>query len=305
MKSVTAPGKLMIAGEYAVLEGATAIVAAVNLRASVGGTDVEREVPKEVAETRALAERLFARNMGALAIDVHELRREHGKLGLGSSAALSAATAGLAFACNGEDISQQQVRAHVFDLALRGHRAVAPDGSGADVAASVFGGILQFTMPGTIAEQPWTCPISTRVVWTGKEARTSELVAKVQAFKASAPKEYDLKIAQLSRAADAMRDALASSSAINLLLAVNEHHHAMNSFGDAAEVALVDETLAEIAELTHSHGGASKASGAGGGDVALCFFKDEAAAARFETKCEHSRFTVLPLEIGAEGVAAS
>ncbi|HEY2735509.1 MAG TPA: hypothetical protein VGI70_16045, partial [Polyangiales bacterium] len=85
---VSAPGKLMVSGEYAVLNGATAIVAAVGRRA-FARVDVGRvgEPPAEARAAFALAERQFGEPSGRpLSIDVSSLRAEGAKLGLGSSA---------------------------------------------------------------------------------------------------------------------------------------------------------------------------------------------------------------------------
>ena len=111
-KGASAPGKLMVSGEYAVLEGSVAVVASAGARVSAlwspDGIDrsvsrsddssQSRPLPPEAALTRRLAEHRVGKVESALVIDVTDLRKSGRKLGLGSSAAASAAVAGAVFA---------------------------------------------------------------------------------------------------------------------------------------------------------------------------------------------------------------
>ena len=105
----TAPGKMMLSGEYAVLDGAPAVVAAVQRRAEVRVVAGDYDGPiarglkhaepcfPEVDATRRLAEAELGIELDAeLTVDVSQLRGEEVKLGLGSSAAAAAATAAAA-----------------------------------------------------------------------------------------------------------------------------------------------------------------------------------------------------------------
>src|SRR5262249_55901793 len=90
----TAPGKLLLAGEYAVLDGADAVVAAVDRRAVAGlvtapppATDLLRAV-QHVLAASAGADGAAARAALQVAVDSSALAGPTGiKLGLGSSAA--------------------------------------------------------------------------------------------------------------------------------------------------------------------------------------------------------------------------
>ena len=115
---VSAPGKLMIAGEYAVLDGAEAVVDAVGRRAYAHlGSFAQEPLPLEAGAARARAEALLGAVPGALSIDVSELRQAGRKLGLGSSAAAAAAAAGVVFAAHGRDLSSPSVREQILGAA--------------------------------------------------------------------------------------------------------------------------------------------------------------------------------------------
>lgn len=164
----SAPGKVLLAGEYAVLVGAEAVVMAVDRRV------VARVVadPATDPDARAAARSPFieavaaavaghagadspaARAAQALAVDSRALRAVDGiKLGLGSSAAVTVAACACALA-QGEPegdaaparLTDRLVHHLVHRLAHAAHGAAQSTqgarGSGADIAASVYGGIL-------------------------------------------------------------------------------------------------------------------------------------------------------------------
>src|SRR6476620_3174116 len=106
--AVSAPGKMMLAGEYAVLAGAEAVVVAVDRRAYAQlapGTQSDLAHQEATASRAAAERRLGHPSPGALEIDAAELRQEGHKLGLGSSAAAAAAAAAVVHAAAGRDPS--------------------------------------------------------------------------------------------------------------------------------------------------------------------------------------------------------
>jgi phosphomevalonate kinase len=244
-----------------------------------------------------------------LALDVSALRRDGSKLGLGSSAAAAVAAAAAVYAAHGADLSEPSVRRAVLEHAFRGHRAVAPEGSGADVAACTLGGLVGFQRPDGIESDAfvaetmvWPASITIRVVWTGAEARTRDLVSRVRALRAADPGRYARVAAPLRDAAAALRAAVEAGEARAAVHAAAVHGDAMAALGEAAGVAIVEPRLRAVSDLARAHGGAAKPSGAGGGDVALALFDDPAAADRFAAACSAVGATLVPLSPGADGV---
>lgn len=293
----TAPGKLVLAGEYVVLEGARAIVTAVSMRVRLSTAEVATELPPEVVATRSLAEAAFGETPERFALDVRALRGETKKLGLGSSAAAAAATVSLIAALRHRATTPEER----FDLALRGHAAVAPRGSGIDVAASVFGGTRLFQIEGdTRKTQPTRLPSGLHpvVVYTGEEARTSTFVRAIDALSADARKDA---MAPLHEAAERCVRAFEQNDARALVAAVSSHHDAMARLGEKASVPIVEAHLAAIAARAARFGGAAKPSGAGGGDVAIAFFLDEESARRFREASNAEGHLVVQADLGVEG----
>lgn len=316
---VSAPGKLMVAGEYVVLDGAEALVAAVDARlvatgsprsagagdgsASSEGVSADRRgLPPEALLAREHAENALGIVPMELAVNADALRSGERKLGLGSSAAASAAAAGAVLAWGGKDPAEH--RRSILRWALDGHRAVAPQGSGADVAAATLGGLVRFTREHAedAVRVEWPQDLNVEVVWTGHPARTSELVGKVKALESEAPARYEAALAPLREAAAELVSAITEGNATAVVKAADAHGLAMAGLGEAAGAPIVTEELAQVAELARACGGGAKPSGAGGGDVALAFFARAEDASAFREACAEASLRVLDVELGADGV---
>ncbi|MGC4122335.1 MAG: hypothetical protein QM765_48690 [Myxococcales bacterium] len=157
---VRVPGKLLLAGEYAVLAGAPGIVAAVErhltcaarpaARFSIEGAGARWEEGGEVGVLTFAHEALRAtrdylaghgRVLPPLALTIDdELRAPDGKkLGLGGSACTCAAVVSAALASVGQSLDKPLV----FKLAATAHAsAQKKQGSALDVAAATYGGVL-------------------------------------------------------------------------------------------------------------------------------------------------------------------
>lgn len=302
----SAPGKLVLGGEYAVLEGAPAIVAAAQVRARVRLVPQgDERLPPEVSATRAELARRFGEVQGGLVIDVAALRAGDRKLGVGSSAAAAVAAAAVLRAALGADTDTDDERDLLFSAALAGHRAVAPRGSGVDVAASTYGGLLRFERTGDdvrIRRCAMPVALSASVVYTGEEARTSSLLAEVDALAARDPSAHRAAMDTLASRAHAFASAFEAGDVDAILEATSAYHEAMHQLGVLAGAPIVERSLATLAELAARAGGAAKPSGAGGGDVAVAFFAAESQREGFERDCRDRGFTVLALELGGPGV---
>jgi phosphomevalonate kinase len=303
----SAPGKALVCGEYAVLRGAPAVVAAVDRRVSVQWSDASAPMPPEMAATLELATRAMGAVPGSLVLDATALRRDRVKLGLGSSAAAAAATAAAVFASHGADLDDPAVLRRVFDCAFEGHAAVAPQGSGVDVAASTFGGFLRFVRSDQgIDVRPLNPPsgLTIRLVWTGHAARTSDLVAKVHALRARDEAEYARSFARLAAEAESFVDAFERGTAEEVVQAGGSYAEAMAALGDASGAPIVESQLRLAAEIADRWSGSAKPCGAGGGDVAIAFFAAEENAHGFDLACAAKGLHPIEVSWGGAGVLA-
>jgi phosphomevalonate kinase len=243
---VIAPGKLVLTGAYAVLDGAPAIVVAVDRYAA--------------ADIRSPTQ-----------VDVRELYDEGGrKLGLGSSAAAVVATLAARAMARGEDPRYAAVRAEIFRVARGVHAREQHGGSGVDVAASVHGGVLRYAVQrGEVAMRAVDLPsdLVLAAYWSGTSARTSELIARVDALRARSADSA--AFATLREVAADAADAVEERSALTFVERAAAFGCALEALGHAADAPIVPPALAELARMAEGERGAFLPSGAGGGDVAV------------------------------------
>lgn len=180
MKPIIArvPGKLLLAGEYAILSpGALALVLAVNRYLEVelhsaGRFEIESELwpqpwafdsleqaaleaAPEPLQLVAKALYLGAEYLGErLQLDGpfrlqlrSQLHEAQVKAGLGSSSAACVGVLAALFARCGENLALFETKVRLYRLAVLAHRQVQKQGSGADIAGHIFGSVTAYTSP--------------------------------------------------------------------------------------------------------------------------------------------------------------
>jgi phosphomevalonate kinase len=310
----SAPGKLLLAGEYAVLDGGDAVVAAVNRRA-VACLVAPPPAPTPILEAvrQALSERFgkesaSARTAAQVAVDSSALTGSGGaKLGLGSSAAACAAAVACALA--NASLERRPDPTEVLLVARQAHgdaqAARGARGSGVDVAAAVLGGVLAARTNGSA--RPLTLPddLTLIAIWTGAPADTVSLVAAIRAFAAARPRSYREAAQKLADAASALISACEHNAAAAAVEALTAGRHALVELGSRAGVALELDVHRRLAALAAKRGGTAKPTGAGGGDVALAAFPSAAGARGFREDLMSIGMEELDLRVDPGGIAIS
>jgi phosphomevalonate kinase len=275
-----APGKVVVAGEYAVVDGAPAIVAAVGLGVAVDVVPgAERGIRTPDGDARFVAPALDAAGAptGTFTFVASGGPDLPSKPGLGGSAAATVVAVHAARVLSGGDASADAVRA----LATEVHHRVQGSGSGIDVAASAHGGVLRFVR----GEPP--VPLAAPrlvVVWTGASARTGPRVERYLAWPGR-----DAFVAASA--------ALVDRFAADPLAALRENGRLLVAMADAAGLDYRTPALDRITALAEEHGGAAKPSGAGGGDSAVAILPDPEAEAAFVVACGREGLVVLATEV--------
>jgi len=298
----TAPGKLMLTGEYAVLDGAPALMIAVDRRvvARIPTPAPRGSSPFLLAVVDELAERglhdAAARAM-TVAVDSSSFYAGAMKLGFGSSAAVTVAATARALASESStatDLDRDLVHTIAAAAHARAQGAKGARGSGADVATSTFGGAIEFAMGAPIGRKRWPDSVVVVPYFTGASADTAVLVQRVAAARESQRVAVDAAlraVADASRAAcDAisMRDASlvagATIGALQLAAAATDR------LATATGAPLVPDAVIQIRKRLHSLGGTTKTTGAGGGDVAIAVIP--AARDRAEDRIAVQRYII-------------
>ena len=283
----SAPGKLILTGEYAVMEGALALVVAVDRRAIArrrgdprspafagslhfgprGTSPFLLAVADEIAARRGAKDPATAAAM-EVAVDSTQFFEGPLKLGLGSSAAVTVAATALALGTADHD--------EVFAIASAAHaRAQGPrgaKGSGADIAAAVRGGVIAYSTSG-IERVVWPEDLTLIAFFTGASADTPTLVARLQAARHANPVSVDAALAAIAGASRAACQACALKgrdlAATALLSALALAAATMDQLASASGIPLVPPCVVAARAALGRLGGTAKTTGAGGGDVAI------------------------------------
>ncbi len=265
-----APGKVVLSGAYAVLEGARAVVAAVDRYVVADASKPGTFLTPEVAA--ALAGEGVTSAEAAPWFDAEALRHEGRKLGLGSSAAILCASLAARVLAREPALSAADLAERVFRPALAAHRAAQRGGSGIDVAASAYGGVLVARRAADgleLSRVAFPPGIRITVLASPLPASTPQLIRSVRALATSAPRVYAGLLARQSEASEQAADAFLSGDAASLLAALARQGDALRELGVAARVPIVTPEVLELQAAAQTLGAAALPAGAGGGDVAL------------------------------------
>ncbi|MCC6526578.1 MAG: hypothetical protein IT373_28275 [Polyangiaceae bacterium] len=305
-----APGKLVLSGAYAVLEGATAIVAAVDRYATADSSAPASFVTAEVAAAIARGALVSAPAFDAAPLRAATDGRSR-KLGLGSSAAILVAS--IATALGEAGLGGHALAQEAFARALPAHRVAQGGGSGVDVAASAHGGVVRCRLelaaspeatvaaagpPLEVAPVALPAGLHVHVVASQGEVATRSMLGAVRALAREAPERYAAWLARARVGSDA---ALAATTAGAFVAALDEQFRALAELGRAAGVPIVTPAMECVARQARVLGATFGPSGAGGGDVAL-YVGTEALPAELVACAAREGLERLEVALGARGV---
>jgi phosphomevalonate kinase len=320
-----APGKLVVLGEYAVLEGGEAIVMAVDrhCRARIersAGVDCRIASYAPSLDTRAFA-RLGPSGLALVDIVTEDGRAElpawsaeidsraffsgANKLGLGSSAAVLCALAAVwsAYAAH----HGVQVPAPDLEGLVACHRRFqAGAGSGLDVAASLTGGVISYRLEAGGRPRIGSVPLPNSVgfagVFTGVSASTPDFVARFRHWQRAEPRKSAQALGVMRSLAAAGGDALRAADIGGFLEAVGQYGVELERLGEDIGAAIVTPAHREAAALAEGHGLVYKVSGAGGGDLGLVIGCDDEAMNALKAALCARDFEWIDLGLDREGL---
>lgn len=303
----SAPGKIVLWGEYAVLDGAPACVMAVDRLAQVrlnphgdawhfttaGFTSrphqqTSAKLPTAAAAgfTRTICEYWGVKTLSkpfAMHSDSSDFFLAAEKLGLGSSAAICCATyAALAYVYD---------RPATLAEALAIHRIwQGGRGSGLDIACSWLGGTIRFAS----GEATSTAPVAADwlVVWVGNSTSTATNLGGFSAWRNTAD------VQPLTALGDASAALFHDFTTATLLHYVS----CLERLDEVAKLNIFTAAHRTLVKLAAVCGLTYKPCGAGGGDVGIAFALHDDASARkqalqrFQDACTEHRF--FPLDLG-------
>ena len=285
----------MVTGEHAVVYGHPAIVCAIDQRIEISATliDARRvEIQTTIAEPISISLdeiEIDGPYRFVLAVTARYAKRlQHGisltiksqidsTLGLGSSAAVTAATLAVLeyFIQQGVPKDTLELHAELHKTGLAVIRELQGRGSGADLAASLHGGMLAYQLPisrhdgtnekesATIQSLPTAPTPSLR--YSGFKTPTAQVLALVSAARDKDKQHYDSLYQQMGSSAQAAIDAALNSNWVLFAEHLQDYQHLMKAIGVSNDI--LDQIIADA--LSESNPLAVKISGSGLGDCVL------------------------------------
>ena len=312
----SAPGKVVLSGEYAVLQGAPAVCMAVDRRAIARVTPVDAAWNTVTAPGYSPVEGRFAYEAGvprwfqgeneyklvdaawrsldpasdghlSIELDTRAFYDEASgvKIGLGSSAALTVAlTAALAPT---RELLASAMRVH--------HLFQSGSGSGVDIATSFSGGLLEYRMKDAIVSPlDWPEGLAYRLIWTGVPVSTAGKLARLQ--ETGNGRSRDALLQSAASMAGAWRSAAAVMSQLPAYV------ETLRQFSNDHDLGIFEAGHDKLVAEAHAAGLVYKPCGAGGGDVGILLGTSNEQLDEFLTGMAITGCRVLECELAMQGV---
>jgi mevalonate kinase len=304
---VSVPGSMMLLGEHAVLVGKEAVVVAVDKRLHMELipnssntitisdsrlgimtqtiSDLQIVAPYKfvccaILEFKSVIKTGFTLNINSEFSSV---------IGLGSSAAATVATvAVLSQWLYGEPFTPDQV----FMVAKKVILAVQGSGSGADLAASVFGGVINYTMQPCVYTRLPNIP-SLTAVYCGYKKPTPEVIQIVTTAARSQPELFAALFAEINSIVQQAKLAIQQQNWHELGLLFNQHHELQKRLG--VSDTLLNSIVEKLIAQNTIYG--AKISGSGLGDCVIGL-----GALQQQIFAQQNGVVQFPVKIDLEGL---
>jgi len=314
--TASAPGKLMLYGEHAVVYGNPCIVTAVDQRVrvtvepngegeihvcspNVGLDEYHKKIsrlgrddlPKSMAFVEHLVKRLYEKYKLIKGIRISTESDFSTQFGFGSSAAVVVALAKALEAYFKLKMSQKDI----FEIAYQAVLDVQGVGSGFDVAASVYGGTIYYVTPGTIIEKIYEDNLPMVVGYTGIKADTPTLVRQVAELRRN-EKWVDSVFGDIKDLVNEAKNQFKKNDFVRLGKLMNKNQKLLSTL-NVSSVEL--DNLIKATREAGAYG--AKLSGAGGGDCMIAFVNNENRKIVIDSIVEAGGIW-MNVATGAEGV---
>lgn len=306
----SAPGKIILFGEHAVVYGEPAIAVALNLRTEV--TIHETDGPQHRVNGAPINPHHHAYIKDAVenlwkgpGLDIRTDSRVPSASGLGSSAALSVATTGALLQLSGR-FSEEAVAREAYAAEVSAQKG---RGSPTDTSTSSHGHAVLVDRargPGLLwdiqrGERHWYLhhleipPLTLVVGYTGQRGRTADEVAKVARFVKRGAFGRDV-IRDLGKVTREAKQLLEDREKMALGVCMDDAHNLLTVLGVSTQ------KLDQLCEAAREHAYGAKLTGSGGGGSMIALTDRPEACARAIAK-RGGIPTIVTL--GGQGVRAS
>jgi len=312
LTTASAPGKVILFGEHAVVSGITALGGAINLRAKVTVKDRpgcllirtddlvlrgfsfdlssgQLSSPQAANATRYIA--AVVREFDARNIQVEVESDLPLAAGLGSSAAVVVAAVTALSRHQGQELSDKEIAATSYRLEKEVQHGLA---SPTDTALATFGGYLSVSKEISALD---LLPIEIVVGWTGVPHDTKYEVEKVQALRRDHPDLVDPIFQAIGTISERAVSLIREQKTADLGQMMNINHGLLEALGVSSR------ELSELVYAARGAGGAlgAKLTGAGGGGCMIAL-PGLGRTEALMTAIRQARGVSFRVNVGSEGV---
>jgi len=273
MIQTSAPGKLLLLGDYAVVYNNPCLVTAVDKRLYVEADIIEKEedeiITPQVKESRFVLETIaYFKETFSIRESVRIKTQgdfSH-QVGLGSSSAVTVATLEALNQLFRKKLNKKQV----FDMCYSVTLSIQGVGSGFDIAAAVYGGTQYYVTGGLVIKPIHIDKLPLVVGYSGIKADTPFYIRKVaEAFKYRKKELMDI-FSSITSLVEMAKSGLETSDFEKTGVCMTKNHTLLQKLG--VSIPKLDEM---VEAANHAGAWGAKLSGAGGGDCMIALVSDE------------------------------
>ena len=307
---VSAPGKLHLSGEHAVVYGKPAVVVSTSKRiyVTLQVQSSKFKVQNETSELKTkkdylasiiqLVEKKYATEFKNFSLDVTS--DIPNGVGMGSSAALAVATIGALTIWLGKQWDTKEIN----ELAFQAEKVQHGNPSGGDNTVVTHGGLLWYRKEIDFLKTFWLLPFKIPksfvpfvLINTGRVETTGDLVKMVGGLKIRNEKEFEWLIARIEKVTRAIVAAIHDEQESEMRRLIHENEVLLEEMG------VVSRPTIKLIRDIEQAGGAAKISGAGGvkkgSGIVLATHNEPKKLAEIANKYNYPSFQV---SLGGEGV---
>ena len=268
----SAPGKLMLFGEHAVVYGYPCIVTTVSPRVYVEVEKTSGQFKIDAPQVKALrfVEETVKQFCEKYKVDSKILIKTYSdfssKFGLGSSSAVTVATVVALSKLYEIKISKKEI----FDLGYKVILNVQGVGSGFDIATATYGGTIYFVTGGKIIEQLIVKGMHLVIGYSGTKADTSYIVKNLELRIHNSELEHRKIFEKISKIVEEAKISLVNADWKTTGELMNQNHKLLQELGVSTEKL---DKMCQVAVNAGAFG--AKLSGAGGGDCMISLVSED------------------------------
>jgi phosphomevalonate kinase len=340
--TASAPGKLVLAGEYAVLEGAPALVMAVDRRARVvlddsDGADYRIDAPdlgidaarcclqadadhrwrtrwididavvvERLALVGSILEACAADGVAPTpfraTLDTRAFFADDAGHAKLGLGSSAALTVALAGAIRARDGREMLSPAALIDA----HRRIQDGrGSGLDVAASLTGGLIAYRLHDAqpqVEPLAWPTGLAWCCVWSGKSASTTDFLRGLARWREEKTSYYAALMGELGTCSTSALAAVKADNAVAFVDAIAAYADGLARMSAASGLDIVSAEHRHIAAIAAAHDVAYKPCGAGGGDIGIALSTDSGRLQGFRQDLAQAGIQSPGITLDAQGV---